>query len=1379
MCNTFTVSNSRWNKRVEYLGKVLLVFLLFSCRMGYAQVPAGDATLLPVITDGLPIVAVTTGYDMTESTFNGNTNYALPLYYPYAGQTSPAWWDQLVSEQQQARLPVLGMIAGGPANQPNPQNWSHNPFYLPQYIAALQRYGVANSVKLACCPFGGFSNDLSNQAVWNQWWNVQIGPWMAGVPQSYWFMFNGGLSVEFWGVASDINTQGNVTSMFQFLNAQAQANYGVSLSFEDCNNDTSFDTTLASYPRFVALNPWFTSTGYGYNTYNGVTVGTLVPGFNNGSLIISRKGASGTGALGDTLRQGLTAALSQNVDLARIEGWTDQGEGCQSYRCSTQTITTQSSNWATPNQYVNIVRSYTDLRTTTLRLDAVDCDSYNDPGGVGGVYRRAPSTLDCALKNGTPTASASSAASGYPAGNAFIGNGSWRSSSAAPGWVQMDLGSGNTNTVTSYFLTSSPDSSLMDPSAWQFQASNDGSTWTTLDTKSGQTFASRNLTVKYSISNTTPYEFYRLNVTATAGGGSNNIELLNLAFGTSNSTGGGWVVSNTKAGEWIEWDGISFAPGNYKFPVCYSSTASHQLQLQIDGTTVSTVTVSSTGSLNTYSTAYLATTSVASGTHNLRLVFVDGGPNVQWMFIKKYDPQMSFQSAVNGCYVTAIEGGNVGLRAANSTAAGAYENFTVNDMSGAGTVSSGDSVSLQSYDGLYLTADGGGGSDMQNNHTSPGAWETFNIMKINGSGSLSSGNYVAIKTSSGKYLTVEKNGSVDATGTSIGSAQTFVVQVSQIGSVPAIPSSLSATAPSGNQVNLSWTNNANNQSGFVIERSCDGKTYSVIATVGSGSTTYSDGSVGSSTLYYYQVLATNATGNSSPSNVVTVTTPAGAPGAINSLLLSYMPSGMSSMADYLSWSAVPGATGYTVQRSTTSGSGYATLASNVSGTSYIDSTVSNNGTVYYYVVTATNSYGASTNSNQVTAIPNQTVTQTSMGTSGGTVSYSSGNFTLASVSGDVWNSSDVCTYASIPMNGDGTIIAKITSISTTNGWAKAGVMMRETLNAGATNAFMSLTGGNGSNFQYRTTTSGSSGFSGRNSAIVAPQWVMLTRSGSVFTGYFSNDGVNWTVQGSITISMATSYYVGLADSGSSTTTFTSAVITPDQHAVPRNLIVSYTPGASGALNPTINWIAPSVATNYTIYRSTTSGGPYTSIGTTAANAYTDTTGTSGTTYYYVVTAWDGIGNSAYSAQVSATPGTIPLGKTISLQAQSNSLWVCADNNGVSPLIANRGNPGTWESFVVVDESATYGPGYVALKSLTNGFGSNEYVTAANSSTTLIANSTTVGSTQVFYWQSYGNGSLSLQSYGDSLWVSAVNASSPLIANRVSPSTWETYTLKIW
>lgn len=48
---------------------------------------------------------------------------------------------------------------------------------------------------------------------------------------------------------------------------------------------------------------------------------------------------------------------------------------------------------------------------------------------------------------------------------------------------------------------------------------------------------------------------------------------------------------------------------------------------------------------------------------------------------------------------------------------------------------------------------------------------------MSGSGVLSAGNQVAIKSSTGNYLTVESNGTIDATGSSIGTAQTFTLTV--------------------------------------------------------------------------------------------------------------------------------------------------------------------------------------------------------------------------------------------------------------------------------------------------------------------------------------------------------------------------------------------------------------------------------------------------------------------------------------------------------------------------------------------------------------------------------------------------------------------------
>jgi fibronectin type 3 domain-containing protein len=68
----------------------------------------------------------------------------------------------------------------------------------------------------------------------------------------------------------------------------------------------------------------------------------------------------------------------------------------------------------------------------------------------------------------------------------------------------------------------------------------------------------------------------------------------------------------------------------------------------------------------------------------------------------------------------------------------------------------------------------------------------------------------------------------------------------------------------------------------------------------------------------------------------------------------------------LSWTAVPGATSYSVKRATTTGGPYTTLTTGVTGTSYINTGLGD-GTTYYYVVSATNSTGEGANSAQASA----------------------------------------------------------------------------------------------------------------------------------------------------------------------------------------------------------------------------------------------------------------------------------------------------------------------------------------------------------------------------------------------------------------------------
>ena len=80
--------------------------------------------------------------------------------------------------------------------------------------------------------------------------------------------------------------------------------------------------------------------------------------------------------------------------------------------------------------------------------------------------------------------------------------------------------------------------------------------------------------------------------------------------------------------------------------------------------------------------------------------------------------------------------------------------------------------------------------------------------------------------------------------------------------------------------------------------------------------------------------------------------------------------------------------------------------------------------------------------------------------------------------------------------------------------------------------------------------------------------------------------------------------------------------------------VTATAVSSSSIN--ISWNASSGATSYTVYRSTSSNGTYSSVGTTSSTSFTNTGLSANTTYYYKVTASNSYGTSGYSATVSAT-----------------------------------------------------------------------------------------------------------------------------------------------
>lgn len=138
-----------------------------------------------------------------------------------------------------------------------------------------------------------------------------------------------------------------------------------------------------------------------------------------------------------------------------------------------------------------------------------------------------------------------------------------------------------------------------------------------------------------------------------------------------------------------------------------------------------------------------------------------------------------------------------------------------------------------------------------------------------------------------------------------------------------------------------------------------------------------------------------------------------------------------------------------------------------------------------------------------------------------------GIFIIQASGRDIWDTSDAFHFVYQKLSGDLEIQAKVISLSKTDPWAKAGVMIRNTLDANSQHAMMVVTADQGLAFQRRVTKGGGSTHTPGKSA-GTPYWVKLVRKKNNFSGYESDDGVVWNRVGTETIVMNDSIYVGLA-----------------------------------------------------------------------------------------------------------------------------------------------------------------------------------------------------------------------------------------------------------
>jgi hypothetical protein len=139
-----------------------------------------------------------------------------------------------------------------------------------------------------------------------------------------------------------------------------------------------------------------------------------------------------------------------------------------------------------------------------------------------------------------------------------------------------------------------------------------------------------------------------------------------------------------------------------------------------------------------------------------------------------------------------------------------------------------------------------------------------------------------------------------------------------------------------------------------------------------------------------------------------------------------------------------------------------------------------------------------------------------------------GTYTMTASGEDIWDEADEFHFAYKELSGAGAIIAKVESLENTDPWAKAGVMIRDTLEPDSRNVALLVTPENGVRFQYR----GTAGTITRRyfaEGITAPQWVRLERTtGGLVRAFYSADGTAWTLLNMAVVSMNMPVYIGLA-----------------------------------------------------------------------------------------------------------------------------------------------------------------------------------------------------------------------------------------------------------
>jgi regulation of enolase protein 1 (concanavalin A-like superfamily) len=245
-----------------------------------------------------------------------------------------------------------------------------------------------------------------------------------------------------------------------------------------------------------------------------------------------------------------------------------------------------------------------------------------------------------------------------------------------------------------------------------------------------------------------------------------------------------------------------------------------------------------------------------------------------------------------------------------------------------------------------------------------------------------------------------------------------------------------------------------------------------------------------------------------------------------------VPSGVRLENGSLGWNAMFGATHYSVERRTPAENSFQTIATDIRGTSFTDPAPVNGVTNTYRVIAHAGTYTSPPSSEVgfLSVVLPADWTGRDIGSVGvrGNAAFLDGTFTLQGAGADIWETADGCHFVSQSLSGDFVITARLASMSNTDYWAKAGLMVRESDASGSRNVSLLVTPERGgTRLQWRESTGGGTSDYQLGESN-APRWLRIVRSGDKFTAWHSDDGQTWTNNHAITLAMPSPVLLGLA-----------------------------------------------------------------------------------------------------------------------------------------------------------------------------------------------------------------------------------------------------------